>query len=144
MPKTWIVVADSYRARIFTADKPAAPLVELETLANPLARQHEGDIVSDRSGHVLSGNTGGHDLSPRTEAKQEEASRFAAEVCQHLEKGRNGNAFDKLYILAAPAFLGLMRKQISGPLKGLVAEEIDKDLTAQTADRIRAQLPEYL
>lgn len=144
MSNIWIIVADTYRARIFSADKPAAALTELETLANPAARQHEGDIVSDRSGHVLSGTTGGHDLSARTEAKQEEANRFAAEVCQHLEKGRNGKAFDKLYILAAPAFLGLLRKHVSAPLKALVAGEIDKDLTTQTADRIRAQLPEYL
>ena len=144
MSNIWIVVADSYRARIFQADKPAAPLTELETLTNPAARQHEGDIDSDRSGHVVSGTFGGHDLSQKTEAKQEEATRFAAEVCQHLEKGRNGKAFDKLYIMAAPAFLGLLRKQVSAPLKALVSDEIAKDLTTQTADRIRAQLPEYL
>jgi protein required for attachment to host cells len=144
MSNIWIVVADSYRARIFSADKPAAALTELETLANPAARQHEGEIDSDRAGHVVSGGFGGHDLSQKTEAKQEEATRFAADVCQHLEKGRNGKAFGKLYIIAAPAFLGLLRKQISTPLKALVSDEIAKDLTTQTPDRIRAQLPEYL
>ena len=144
MSNTWIVVADSYRARIFTADKPSGPLTETETLTNPAARQHEGDIDSDRAGHVMSSNTGGHDLSQKTEAKQEEAIRFAAEVSKHLETGRNGKAFDKLYIIAAPAFLGLLRKQISNPLKTLVSDEIAKDLTTQTPDRIRAQLPEYL
>lgn len=144
MSDIWIVVADTHRARIFKADKPNAPLVEMETLTNPAARQHEGDIVSDRSGHVMNGTTGGHDLGNKDDAKQEEANRFAAEVCQHLEKGRNGKAFDKLYVLAAPAFLGLLRKHVSSPLKNLISDEIAKDLTTQPPERIRSQLPEYL
>lgn len=144
MSNTWIVVADASRARFFTADKPASPINEIETLNNPEGRLHEGDIVSDRSGHVMSGSTGGHNLGVKGDAKQEAANRFAAEVCKHLEKGRTGNAFGKLYVMASPAFLGLLRKHQSDSLRGLISDEIAKDLTRETPDRIRAQLPEYL
>jgi hypothetical protein len=36
MPTAWIVAADSSSCRIFSADKPAGPLHELEALARPL------------------------------------------------------------------------------------------------------------
>ncbi|MGB5453518.1 MAG: host attachment protein [Sedimenticolaceae bacterium] len=144
MNKIWVLVADASRARVFTADKPAGPLNEVEALSNPEARLHEGDIVSDRSGHVMSGNGGGHNLGSKDQAKEEVANRFAAEVCKQLEKGRTGNAFAKLYVVASPAFLGLMRKHQSDALRELISDEIAKDLSRESPDRIRAQLPEYL
>ena len=50
MSNICVVVADSGRARVFTADSPAGPLNEIETLNNPEGRLHEGDLVSDRGG----------------------------------------------------------------------------------------------
>ena len=112
-------------------------------LSNPEARLHEGDLVSDRGGR---GGNGGamHNYSTGNEAKQEAANRFAAEVCKHLEKGRNSHSFGKLYVMAAPHFLGLLRKHQSDALRGLVSDEIANDLTTQSPERIRAKLPEYL
>mgnify|MGYP003573863094 FL=1 len=143
MSKIWIVAADASRARFFTADKPVSALNEIETLSNPEARLHEGDLVSDRGGR---GGNGGaiHNYSTGNEAKQEAANRFAAEVCKHLEKGRNSHSFGKLYVMAAPHFLGLLRKHQSDALRGLVSDEIANDLTTQSPERIRAKLPEYL
>ena len=143
MSKIWVVAADASRARIFTADKPAGELNEIETLNNPEGRLHEGDLVSDRGGYASNG-TGGHAYRTENQAKDEAANRFAAEVCRHLEKGRNGNAFAKLYVMAAPHFLGLLRKHQSDALRGLIRDEIASDLTTQSPERIRAKLPEYL
>lgn len=50
MKSAWIVVADASRARFFSAELPASPLCEIETLSNPEARLHEGDLISDRGG----------------------------------------------------------------------------------------------
>jgi protein required for attachment to host cells len=143
MSKIWVVAADASRARFFTADKPASALNEIETLSNPEARLHEGDLVSDRGGRGVNGGAA-HNYSTGNEAKQEAANRFAAEVCKHLEKGRNSRAFGKLYVMAAPHFLGLLRKHQSDALRGLVSDEIASDLTTQSPERIRARLPEYL
>jgi protein required for attachment to host cells len=144
MSSTWIVVADACRARFFSADKPAGPLSEIETLSNPEARLHEGDLVSDRNGRDTATAGGSHSLGNANTAKQENANRFAGEVCAHLESGRQRHAFDKLYVLGAPAFLGMLRKHQSNALRNLISDEIAKDLTTQTPERIRAQLPEYL
>jgi protein required for attachment to host cells len=38
----------------------------------------------------------------------------------------------------------MLRKHQSAGLRNLISDEIAKDLTTQTPERIRAQLPEYL
>jgi protein required for attachment to host cells len=142
MSKIWVVAADSSRARFFTADKPAGGLNEVETLSNPEGRLHEGDLVSDRGGRGINGAP--HSYNNGGQAKDEAANRFAAEVCGHLERGRNSQAISKLYVMAPPHFLGLLRKHQSGALRGLITNEVATDLTTQPPERIRAQLPEYL
>ena len=47
-------------------------------------------------------------------------------------------------IVAAPAFLGTLRNQLSDQTRKLVSIEMDKNLTQQKADVIRGHLPEYL
>lgn len=144
MSNIWVVVADASRARFFKADKPAGALDEIETLSNPEMRLHEGDLVSDRGGRGNSGNGAKHGYGNANEAKDGSANRFAAEVCRHIEKGRNSQAFDRLYVMAAPSFLGMLRKHQSDALRGLIRDEVATDVTTQSADRIRGRLPDYL
>jgi protein required for attachment to host cells len=144
MNNTWIVVADASRARFFAADKSTGALQEFEDFSNPQARLHEGDLVSDKSGRDSDRNGASHGFGSANRAKQETANRFASELCAHLEAGRQRKAFGKLYVLGAPAFLGMMRKHQSAGVRELISDEIAKDLTTQPAERIRAQLPKYL
>jgi protein required for attachment to host cells len=144
MANTWIVVADAYRARFFSADRPAGPLFEMEALSNPQGRLHEGDLVTDRGGRDNSRNGARHGLGADNSAKDEIVYRFAGEVCARLESGRKQRAFDRLYVLGAPAFLGMLRKHQSPGLRELIRDEIAKDVAAQSPEQIRAQLPRYL
>ena len=128
---TWVLVADTSRARIFSAEKPASPLQEIRDLTHPEARLHEGDLVTDKVG-----NDQVH--------KQDGADKFASQVCSELDAARGGGEFRKLYVVAAPAFLGLLRKHQSAPLKQMVAGEVDKNLSTQSPADIRKQLPDYL
>jgi protein required for attachment to host cells len=144
MNAAWIVVADAYRARFFVAEDPVAQLREIETLSNPEARLHEGDLVSDRGGRDRSASGSSHGLDTGSAAKDETANRFAGLVCDHLERGRQKGAFGKLYVIGAPTFLGLLRKHQSAELRGLIGGEIAKDLTTQTPESIRSRLPDSL
>lgn len=144
MSTIWTVVADASRARVFQADEPNGVLREIITLTHPASRQHEGDLVSDRSGHVLSENTGGHNVGRDEEWKKEAAARFAKEICQHLEQGLGKGSYAKLYLMAPPAFLGELRHHLAKPVHESVADEVAKDLTTEDSAQIRAHLPEYL
>lgn len=46
--------------------------------------------------------------------------------------------------MAAPTFLGMLRKHQSSALKQLVAGEVDKNLATQNPETIRGSLPDYL
>lgn len=142
---TWVLVADISRARFFSAEKPASPLVEFNDLTFPEGRLHEGDLVTDRAGRVRNTASGGlHGLEPGTTRKQDGAERFALQICDELEAARTSGALDKLYVVAGPTFLGVLRRHQSAALRQLVAAEVDKNLTTQDPETIRRQLPDYL
>ena len=145
MNSIWIVVADSSRARIFaTQGGGNGTMTEIQTLAHPQARLHEGDLVSDKSGGDRKPGSTGHDMGNEPEAKQEEAVRFATQVCHELESGRVSGRFEKLYIIAAPGFLGILRKHQSNPLQKLVAAEVSKNIATHDLEQIRKCLPDRL
>jgi protein required for attachment to host cells len=140
----WVLAADNSRARFFTADKARSSLTEIQDLVDPQARLHEGDLVTDRDGSDRRAGTPSHGVSSDSSAKDGAAERFAQQVCASLENARVGGAFNKLYIVAAPAFLGLLRKHQSASLRALIAAEIDKNLAAQDGAAIRGHLPDFL
>ncbi len=145
MSKIWVVVADASRARIFTARTPADELTEQQTLTHPEGRLHEGDLVTDRSGRDRdSGGGGGHDMGHTADAREAEEDRFAIEVCDVLEQARVKDEIKKLHVVAAPHFLGMLRKHQSAALKKLVEGELPKNLVVQSPEDIRKGLPEYL
>jgi protein required for attachment to host cells len=141
---TWVLAADNSRARFFTAEKARSPLTEIQDLVDPQARLHEGDLVTDRDGSDRRTATPGHGVSSDSSAKNDAAERFAQQVCASLENARIEGAFNKLYIVAAPAFLGLLRKHQSAPLRALIAAEVDKNLAGQDGAAIRGHLPDFL
>jgi protein required for attachment to host cells len=141
---TWVLVADNSRARFFAAEKAASPLQEVRDLLYPEARLHEGDLVTDKPGRDRSAGSGAHGVGTDASHKQDGADRFALDVCNALESARNDGAFRKLYVVAAPQFLGLLRKHQSSPLRQLVAGEVDKNLTTQDSTAIRKHLPDFL
>lgn len=141
---TWILVADASRARIFSAEKSLSPLTELRVLTSPEARLHEGDLVSDRGGRARAPGVGAHGFGVEDAHKQDNAERFAAQVCHELEAARNAGEFRKLYVVAAPTFLGMLRRHQSSPLRQMVAGEVDKNLSTQDPVSIRKCLPDFL
>jgi protein required for attachment to host cells len=141
---TWVLVADNCRARFFEAEKAAGPLTEIRDLTHPEARLHEGDLVTDKSGCDRNPGTGAHGFGTESARKQDGAERFALEVCSTLESARTAGSFQKLYVVAAPTFLGLLRKHQSSALRHLVAGEVDKNLATKDGGTIRKHLPDFL
>jgi len=147
MPKTWILVADSSRARLFLADTASSPLVELETFTHPASRQHEKEITTDlpgkQNGKGINGSFA-HAMTQETDPKHQEAINFAREVTQHLNKSHSKNKFRQLIIVAAPSFLGLLRDNLNHNTRRSLTLQLDKNLTQYKPEDIRKYLPQYL
>jgi protein required for attachment to host cells len=141
MSATWILVADSSRAKLFSVDKALAPLQEIEHFTHPQCRAKNRDLTSDRQGRSSDNlRTMDYDVDP----KRQEAITFAKELSERLRNGRHRGLFRKLYIAAAPSFLGMLRDKLDAQTAQLVAAEVNKDLTQLDAVAIRRHLPERL
>ena len=140
----WIVVADHSRARFFTAEKPTGALVEMNELLNPGARQREHDISSDRPGRLAAPDGTHHGVGDGENAREHESTLFARQVVEHLTAARTAGIMSRLYVFAEPEFLGLLRKHMDAPLRGLIEKETDKSVGSRSAKEIRELLPKLL
>lgn len=138
MKHTWIVVADSAHARVFTRTGPRGPLQESQDMVSPDSQLHDRDIVSDRQGRSLDRSRGGarHAMEPATDPKEQSGHVFARKVADLLEAGRNSHGIDALVLIAAPHFLGLLRQGLSDATRRLVVKEIPKDLVRHSVKEI--------
>lgn len=106
MPTTWIVTGDASRARILQLTG-RSQLEEIERFVNP-------GPAGDRQ---------------ETGAAEHETEAFAKEIDRYLEHARVKRRFDRLFIVAPPRFLGMVRRELGKELQKLVQDEIDKDLS---------------
>jgi protein required for attachment to host cells len=138
---TWIVVANSSFARIFKAENNKL-LTELEVLEHPESRQHPRDLVTSKPGRTFDRvGTGRHAMEPETSPKEQEFIIFARQLTANLDAARSDGRFGKLYLIASPVFLGILRQTLSTPTSQLIAGEISKDITHLDKDQIREHLP---
>lgn len=143
MINIWIVVANSRRARIFlTKNSLGKNLVEIKTLVHPELGLPEREWLSDAPGRAFdSMSEGRHALEPSTSLKDQEMHAFSRQIAEELKKAYEQNHFDRLVIVASPAFLGCLRKHLDPRLASTISLEINKDLTLLPPTVLRAQLP---
>jgi protein required for attachment to host cells len=127
---TWIIAADSSRARILQVTDRKQHLDEIEDLLNPEGRVHDRELLAD--GHPrFSGHAGGGPASDReeTSATEHATELFAKRLGEYLDKARTAHKYDRLHLIAPPKFLGQLRKELGKEVQKLVAEELPKDLS---------------
>lgn len=142
MKSVWVLVADSSQARIFSAENSQADLIEIETLFHPEGRLHEQDMVSDLPGKVSGPQGAGrHAYSDENSPKEQEEINFALRVAHYLSDELNQNKYERLYMVAAPAFLGDLRNAISTRVEKHVAFSLGKNIVMLSPEEIRTHLP---
>jgi protein required for attachment to host cells len=131
MPTTWIVAADSSRARVFEIAEPERRLHPVEEFDHPQGRAHNRELTSGAQGRYLSqgGGPRAHSATRQVSAVDHENELFSKTLSRYLDKARSQHRYDKLYLIAPPEFLGLMRENLSKEVRRLTAEEINKDLS---------------
>jgi protein required for attachment to host cells len=141
--KTWILVADAGRARLFEAQSRDGVLAEIGGYANPEAHARGAETGSDRPPRTQeSANSARHAIEPHTDAHDKAAMGFAKGLAEILEHGRVEHAYTRLLLVAPPRFLGQLRAELGAQVGKLVAGSIAKDLTHATNGDIRAVLDE--
>lgn len=145
MQSTWIVVADAGRGRIFELREPGH-LAEIESFVNPAERERNADLRTDGYGRFYGKGEReqGHTAEPDISPKQHEAERFADHIAEYLDKARTRHQYEKLKLIAAPSFLGLLRDKLDEEVLKLVDMQLDQDLTKVSVRELEQRLEHSL
>jgi protein required for attachment to host cells len=146
MPTTWVLAADSARARLFELAPRGRALREVRDFVHPAGRQRGRELVTDAQGrHFVAGRRDQAPANePHTTPEQVEEERFARALAAHLERGRTSNRYERLCLLAPPRFLGRLRAALTTEVGKLVSRSVSKDLLALDAAAIKGYLADGL
>lgn len=156
MKTVWVVVADEAIARILQWPETGNELEPVEELTDPAAHADGMDLRRDSYGRRAGGAMHGAPANTQNRVHSQaavtasagqgeqhvQARDFAQRVAGHLADALQGKRFDELHIVAAPRFLGLLRKALSPQVADAVAGEENKDLVhADNAEISRRLFP---
>ena len=145
MKTTWILAAESARARIFSVSSGGKKLREVADLCHPEARLHDRELTSDLPGRSFdSHGEGRHGMEQATSPHDQEAQIFATELARQLDRGQRDGSFDSLILVAPPKFLGRLRPELSKPVQDVLLGEIDKNLVNADGDTLFQQVSSLL
>ena len=140
-----VVVADGSKARILLAESGQSPLIDKMDFIHPESRLREQDLVSDGTGSESdAGGFGKHSMGHERTAHEKEMKNFADELCVEIDRLRQGGDLRRIYLVAAPKFLGLLRATMNKQCDSLIEGEISKDLVSHSIEDIRSHLPRRL
>jgi len=149
MTTTWIIVANASEARIFSS--PRARLVNSPTdldlvkeINHPNSRKKSGELVADKSGAYQGGDSGHGAFVEPSDPKDIEVERFAKELARELEDGRVANHFQDLIIAASPHFHGMLNKQLTNNVSGLVSVNIERDYTNDSVKELLKHIESFI
>ncbi len=139
MKKFWLVAADSSRARFFEARDSG--FEEVENLENEDARKYNRELNTDGPGRMDDDGTG-KSATAESDRKSQMIDDFAGEVAEKLRKARAQGEYDQFSIVAAPKFLGRLRKKLDKATLQTMLEDVGKNVTDQSPEEISAHLTE--
>jgi len=141
MCSSLVVVAESSRARIFESDNPNIPLKEIRDMIHPESRAHTQELTSDLPGRSFDRHgQGRHAMEATVDVKEQESILFAEQLADFINSECTERKADRLYIAAAPHFLGLLRKRLAQETKRHIVRQIDKNLVTMDEGEIRKHL----
>ncbi|MES2675170.1 MAG: host attachment protein [Pseudomonadota bacterium] len=148
MATFWIVTANAGRARVFSQENPAEPLVKINDMINSEVHLSTADTESDRIGqraaskskHSVGAPTQPSGYQPNQLPTEHHTELFARSVADFLLQNYNNGLFQKLRLIASPEFLGILRKLLDPNLVSIITLEINKDYTQLNAKELREHI----
>lgn len=139
--EAWVVVANGVTARFFKIEK-GRTLIEMEALVHPEGRLYDHDLCGDKGGNSCPNKVNmQHGIPQQTSPKEVEAMSFAKKICERIGRCTVQGQLEKLYIAAAPSFLGLLRQAMDHQTVLLIQAQVNKDITHLKPDQIREYFP---
>ena len=143
--RTWVLIADGSRAKVLEAVGPGTGFQDVAdmTLSTDLPKSR--DVLADKPGRTFNSVGAGRHAKENTSDPHRELKReFAGRVVAELRGAMLARRFDRLVLVAPPAFMGDLRAELPKDVKDKVADEITSDLTNTPKEELHSQLEEML
>lgn len=145
MGTTWVLVADSARARLFEISADHRSMTELGCYASAASRSNARDSMTDRLPRTSeSVGEARHAIEPHTTVRDKSSNQFARVLSEVLHEGRAGRRFERLVLVAPARFLGMLNGLLDKGLRECLAGELPRDLVALPVPEIRARLSQAM
>jgi protein required for attachment to host cells len=146
MSTSWILVSDAARARIFETIGDDTNIVEIACFANPGLRGTPNLTSTGRTVPRSQDSTGParHIIEPHTSLRDKETQGFAHTLVVHLLEAHSHHRYDRLFLVAPPHFLGILRGHLRHASIAGLAGELPKDMVALPPAELLAQLRTHL
>lgn len=141
----WIIVADEATAEVYEQDKKYSPVRKAFELHNDIAKKKVGDIISDRGGRSFdSFGKGRHTMAKEKSGPKTKGSVvFGKVIADRITAALNSGEISEFGLIAAPRFLGVLRKSLGGAHGSQPCLTISKEIVGQgpaAIDRLLAEL----
>lgn len=142
MQTTWILVADSSRARIFEQQGVDGQLEEIEDFVNPAGRAADSELGADEEGRFIGMGERfqGHTSEPAATPHEHQTQLFANSVTQYLQHAHSEHRFHHLNLIAPAKFLGLLRADLNKEVLRMVVGEMSREISGWSMHDIEIYL----
>ncbi len=139
--KAWVVTVNAEKAKFYRVIR-VGELEEVASLVHPEMNKRPIDLEADSLGrnNPRVGN-GSNTYQPKTTAKDKKDQLFAKMVSEELDRALTNRAFQNLYIISEPHFLGVLKKELSSQVEGKIDRVFTKDLVEQNPNQIWDLVP---
>lgn len=136
MTRTWVLIADSHRARVFERQASQHALIELADFVYPsthaMGEGHDGNGgagSAERSkGHGRTGHAGTQ-FEPQTDQHSKDRRVFSQLLAAHLNNGVASQQCNALVLIAPGPMLGELRPRLSPSAGNALRHTVVSDMT---------------
>jgi protein required for attachment to host cells len=148
MDKTWILIANSERARCFERQPADHSLTELTDFVFPrasLAGQAEGGDLTGAAGkgHGRTGHAGTQ-CEPRTQVDEKARASFARQLADYLNDAVTGKRCASVVLIASSKMLGDIKPLLNLAANNALKRSIASDLTQFTGLELKKSVDHAL
>jgi protein required for attachment to host cells len=142
--RTWVVIADAARARVFETRGRGTGLTAIDGLALEADLPPNRELGTDRPGRSFESVGGTRHAMEGSNPNRELKRQFARRIVDAVEARQATKSFDRLVLVAPPVTMGDLRAALPARVKAVVAAEVVADLTNTPMRDLPAHLAEHI
>jgi len=142
--RTWVVIADAARARVFETRGRGKGLAAVEDMAMEAELAPSRELASDRPGRSFESVGSTRHAMEGSDPHREQKRQFARRIADAVASRQATKSFDRLVLVAPPVTMGDLRAVLSGKVRAAVTAEVVADLTKTPVSDLPAHLADHV